>query len=574
MKKGKYILIIFLIFFILLAATFVSFLYYEFAKPPSVKSGSCLEIDLSGEIEEKSSPHFLSLFYSQKPPLSMYDVWTNIRKAKVDPRIDSVLLRLGYLQCDWAKVNEIREMVLDFRKSGKKVYAYIEESYELDKEYYLASACDQVILHPEGILIINGIGGYIPFVKKMLDKIGIKAEVERVEEYKTAYNMFAEDRLTPAHREMMESLYQEIFSTYVDTVSQEIEKTPQEFKGLLSQAFFLGRKAKEAGLVDEVFYEDELWDLISGKDTQRNRISHSRYLKTSSSSLGLNRGQKIALIYGIGPILTGEGAYSIMGSRTVTRWIRKARKDSSVKAIVFRVDSPGGSAAASDSIWREISLAKKKKPVVVSMSDLAGSGGYQVSMAAHKIVAHPQTLTGSIGVIFAKFNMENFYKKVGISGDRITFGEKADILTTFRPLTQEERDLLKGTILETYDHFITKVANNRSMTKQEVDEIGRGRVWTGSQAKRLGLVDETGGLSKAVQIAKDLAGIPPEEEVKFDVVPKKISLWDAFFGRAAAARTSPDLSVFDQKVRKVLRTFQMLKDEVLWNLMPFWVSPE
>jgi protease-4 len=325
--------------------------------------------------------------------------------------------------------------------------------------------------------------------------------------------------------------------------------------------------------VDEVFYEDELWDMIDGDNSKIHRIRHSQYLKKPLSSLGLNRGKKIALIYGIGPIVTGEGAYSVMGSRTVSKWIRKARKDSSVKAIVFRVDSPGGSAAASDSIWREVSLAKKEKPVVVSMSDVAGSGGYQVSMAAHKIVAHPQTLTGSIGVIFAKFNMEKLYQMLGISGEKITFGEKADILTTFRPHTEEESTFFKKMILETYDHFLTKAATNRNMTKQQVDEIGKGRVWTGSQAKRLGLVDEMGGLSKAVHIAKEMAGIPPEEEVRLDVVPKKISLWDAFFGRTAT-RVSSDICVFNPKVQNMLRTFQMLKDEVIWTLMPFWVSPE
>jgi len=573
MKKGKYIFIIFLIFFILLAATFVSFLVYEFAKPPSVKPGSCLEINLSGEIVEKSQPDFLYTILMQKPPLSMYDIWTNIRKAKVDPKIDSILLRLGYIQSGWAKINEIREKVLDFRKSGKKVYAYIEESSELDKEYYLATACDQVILHPEGILIINGIGGYIPFMKKMLDTIGVEAEVERVEEYKTAYNMFTKDRLTPAHREMMESIYSDIFSFYIETVSKEIGKTKQEFRKLLDHAFFQGHKAKEAGLVNEVFYEDELWDFIEGENKKIHKINHFQYLKTSPSSLGLNKGKKIALIYGIGPIITGEAAYSVMGSRTVSKWIRDARKDKSIKAIVFRVDSPGGSAAASDSIWREISLAKKEKPVVVSMSDVAGSGGYQVSMAAHKIVAHPQTLTGSIGVIFAKFNMEKLYDKLGITGDRITFGDKADILTTFRESTDEERSFLKQMILDTYNHFITKAANNRNMTKEEVDKIGKGRVWTGIQAKKLGLIDEIGGLDKAVEIAKQMSGIPLDEEVRFLVIPKKVSFFDVLFSRATA-QVPFEISVGDSEIKKWLQTFQILRDEAILALMPFWISPE
>jgi len=571
MKKGKYVIIIFLVFFILLAATFVSFLYYEFAKVPTVKPGSCLEINLSGRLIEKSYPDFLSAFFMQQPPLSMYDIWTNMRKAKVDTKIDSILLRLGYVDADWAKINEIRDLVLDFRKSGKKAYAYIEEAYDLDKEYYLATACDKIVLHPEGMLVINGIGGYVPFVKKLLDKIGVEAEVERVEEYKTAYNMFTKDHLTPAHREMMESIYSEIFSLYVETASKARGMTAQDFEKLIDHAFFQGEQAKEAGLVDEVFYEDELLDLIGGKNKKVNRISHAKYVKTPPSSLGLNKGKKIALLYGVGPIFTGEGAYSIMGSRTVVRWIRKARKDDSIKAIVFRVDSPGGSAVASDSIWREVSLAKKEKPFVVSMSDMAGSGGYQVSMAAHKIIAHPQTLTGSIGVIFAKFNMGKLYEKLGISGEKISFGDKSDILTTFRKSTDAERAFLKEMILDTYDNFITKAANDRSMTKEEIDKIGKGRVWTGSQAQKLGLIDDIGDLSKAVQTAKEMAGIPPDEEVALVVLPKKV--FDALFGKLAA-RAQSKIPVFDKKVQDVLSTIQMLRDEVIWELMPFWLSPE
>jgi len=255
------------------------------------------------------------------------------------------------------------------------------------------------------------------------------------------------------------------------------------------------------------------------------------------------------------------------------RWIRKARKDDSIKAIVFRVDSPGGSAVASDSIWREVSLAKKEKPFVVSMSDMAGSGGYQVSMAAHKIIAHPQTLTGSIGVIFAKFNMGKLYEKLGISGEKISFGDKSDILTTFRKSTDAERAFLKEMILDTYDNFITKAANDRSMTKEEIDKIGKGRIWTGSQAQKLGLIDDIGDLSKAVQTAKEMAGIPPDEEVALVVLPKKVSLFDALFGKLAA-RAQSKIPVFDKKVQDVLSTIQMLRDEVIWELMPFWLSPE
>lgn len=570
MKKGSYILIILLIFFVLVMITIASFIYFEFGKPPAVKSHSYLEIKLSGEIREKATPDLLATLFMAKPALSMYDIWMNFQKAKKDSRIEAIVLRLGYMICDWAKVSEIRDMILDFRKSGKKVYVYIDEAIEFDKEYYLATACDRIILHPEGLLIINGIGGYVPFIKKGLDKLGIEAEVEHVEEYKTAYHMFIEEKLTPAHREMLESLYSDIYSHYIRSVAEARKKTQDEIKTLIDRGFFQGDDAKETGLVDDLLYEDEFLKLLQDSGRGMRRISHERYSKTSPSSLGLNRGKKIALIYGMGPIITGEGFYQFMGSTTVARWIRRARKDKSIAAIIFRVDSPGGSVVASDTIWREVTLAKKEKPFIVTMSDMAGSGGYQVSMAAHKIVAQPQTLTGSIGVIFAKFNMTKLYEKLGITSEKIQFGKRADMFTTFRKSTAEERQLLKKEILKSYDKFLTKVAEARNMDKDQVHNLGKGRVWTGSQAKEMGLVDEIGGLSKAISLAKELMGISPEEPVKLVVLPKKTSFLNMILGRR---RNSIKLDI-SPKLEKILNTFKLLEKEAFWALMPFWIPTE
>ena len=212
MKRGTYVLIIFLVFFILIVATLSSFIYFEFRKAPTVKTRSYLEIELSGAVNEKSEPDFFTSLLGTRPPLSMYDIWNNIQKAKKDSRITSIVLRLGPLQCDWAKIEEIRQSILDFRTSGKKVYAYIGEVLEFDKEYYLATACDSITLHPLGTLVINGIGGYVPFLKEALDKLGVEAEFEHVEEYKTAANMFTEKGFTPYHKEMMESIYGDIFN--------------------------------------------------------------------------------------------------------------------------------------------------------------------------------------------------------------------------------------------------------------------------------------------------------------------------------------------------------------------------
>ena len=569
MKKAKYILIILLIFFILFLITAISFFYYEFGKPPDVKAHSYLELNLTGEIVEKATPNFFKLFLGAEP-LSMYDIWMNIHKAKNDRRIKCLLLRLGSLYCDWAKISEIREAVLDFKKSGKKAYAYIEEALDFDKEYYLATACDEVILQPLGFLGINGIGGYFPFFKRTLAKLGIKAEFEHVEEYKTAYNIFTEDRFTPAHKEMIESIYSNIFDHYLKTVAEARGKSVEEIKTLIDDGIFQGENALRSGLVDKILFEDELQNTLKSNGKKLSKISHDQYLKIKPTSLGLNKGKKVALVYGTGPIYVGESTPQMMGSSTVSRWIRSARKDKSIEAVVFRVDSPGGSAVGSDVIWREVALTRKEKPIIVSMSDMAGSGGYWVSMAANKIVAQPQTLTGSIGVLAGKFDMAALYEKLGITHERLIYGERADIFSSFRGFTKEERESLKKEILWIYDQFLAKVAEGRRMEKEKVNEIGKGRVWTGSQAKNLGLVDEVGGLSEAIQLAKQLAGIPEDEEVKLVVWPKKISIFQALLGRRTAQTDLP----IDHQVKDILVTLRTLENERIWAVMPFWIFPD
>jgi protease-4 len=570
MRKGTYVLIILVIFFVLLTVTFASFFYFQFSKAPTVKANSFLELRLTGEIQEKSGPDIMTLLYLKPTALSMHDIWTNLQKAKVDSRISAVVLRMGNLVCDWAKVNEIRDLILDFRASGKKAYAYIEEAIDFDKEYYLATACDEVVLHPQGFLIINGIGGYIPFVKQALDKLGVEAEVEHVEDYKTAYHMFTEEKLTPAHREMLDSLYASLYQQYVREVATARGKSEEDVRDLIDHGFFQGESAQEAGLVDSLLYEDQFIEMLMGDRSKITKVTHQQYLRINPTSLGLNRGRKVALIYGMGPIISGSGMYGIMGSETVSRWIRRARQDKTVAAIVFRVDSPGGSAVASDSIWREVALAKKEKPFIVSMSDMAGSGGYQVAMAAHRIVAHPQTLTGSIGVIFAKINLRELYAKLGITAEKIQYGERADMFSTFRQATSEERLLLKQEILKTYDHFVTKAAEGRRMSKEEIDRIGKGRVWTGAQALELGLVDELGGLSRAIAIAKELAGIADQDPVRLEVWPKKISFWDMAWGR----RTVRLDAGLPPRVKKLLSTLSLLDRNVPWALMPFWLPTD
>jgi protease-4 len=569
MKKGRYVLLIFLFFAVLVTATVLAFLYSEIGRPPTVRAGSCLDIDLAGPFPEFSAPDFLTSYFLGRP-ISVRDIWESFRKAKADDRIRCVLLRLGSLECDWAKVSEVRDAIREFRASGKKVYAYIEEAPEFDKEYYLATACDRIILHPLGWLGINGIGGWVPFFKQGLDELGVEAQFEHVEEFKTAYNMFMEKGFTEAHRVMLEAIYRDIFSEYVRAVAETRKKSETEVKAIIDHGLYQGEQALDAGLVDELLYEDELEKLFREDGRKLHRTPLSEYLRVSPASLGLETGRKLAVIYAEGAIVGGERAYGTIGSRTLSRAIRRAREDRSVAAIVIRVDSPGGSAVAADVIWRETILAKKEKPLVVSMSDLAGSGGYWISMAAHRIVAQPQTLTGSIGVLGGKFSLGGLYQKLGITAEKMTFGRRADLFSTFRPFSPEDRKLLKEQILWTYDKFLSKAAEGRNLSRADVDKVGRGRVWTGRQAKEVGLIDELGGLGKALELAKDLAGIPADEKVRLVVWPRKTTLFGTLSGRMDIKALQP--STFDP--HGLLRTLEILQKENPWAVMPFWLPTD
>jgi protease-4 len=369
---------------------------------------------------------------------------------------------------------------------------------------------------------------------------------------------------------MMESIYGDLFSHYVKAVATARKKNEEEVRSLIDKAFFQGEEALKAGLVDDLLYEDQLQNLLQSGGRKLARITSDAYARVSPVSAGIGIGRRVALIYGVGPILSGESLPQSMGGTTVARWIRQARQDKSIAAIVFRVDSPGGSSVASDVIWREVFLAKKEKPFVVSMSDVAGSGGYWISMAAHKIVAQPQTLTGSIGVLAGKFDLSALYEKLGLTSEKIAYGKEADIFSTFRPFSPEEKKIMKDEILWTYDQFLTKVAEGRNMTKAEVNAVGRGRVWTGAQARDLKLVDELGGLTKAVELAKGLAGIAREEEVRLVVWPKKRTFWGSLFGRRV-----PE-SVLDMRpgLKQAALALRLMERTRVWAVMPFWSGPE
>jgi protease-4 len=355
-----------------------------------------------------------------------------------------------------------------------------------------------------------------------------------VGEYKTASNTFTEKSMTPAHREMAESLNTDMYEQLVRGLAQGRGKSEPEMRRLIDHGPYLPEDAVRAGLVDDVAYDDEIDDKVQlGRArTTVKYTNEDEYRQVSLTSLGLNRGERIAVIYAVGIISSGESSYDspqglVAGSDTIVRYLRKARADSSIKAIVLRIDSPGGSAIASDVIWREVQLSRATKPVIASMSDVAASGGYYIAMPAHAIVAEPATLTGSIGVVMIKFAIAGTLDKLGMNLEGVKQGRYADLYSPVRPFTPEERARVLEHMQATYDAFVEKAAAGRNTTPERIDSIAQGRVWTGQQAKQIGLVDELGGLQRALALAKQRAKIDPNAEVELVLYPPKKSFYEA-----------------------------------------------
>ena len=489
-----------------------------------------------------------------------------LRKARRDPRVRTVLLMPSTLDLPyWGKVQELRDAVLDFRQSGKTVIAFLE--YGGDREYYLASAADRVFLLPTSPLDLTGVASYEIFLRGTLDKLGAYPDFLHIGDYKTAPNQLTEKGLTPAHREMAQSLNRDMYEQLIRGIAEGRKKTDAEVRALFDQGPFVAEEALKAGLVDDLAYEDQLDDRVPELADDQSRIEGSQYGRVRPESVGIRPRSRIAVLYAVGTIVSGRSGFdglngSVVGSDTMVEQIRKIRDDDSIKAIVLRIDSPGGSSVASDVIWRELMITREERPsrpIVTSMGDLAASGGYYIAIPGEVIVAQPATLTGSIGIYSGKIAIGGMLDKIGVTGEAISSGANADIYSPFTPFTPAQRAKVETFMKGFYDGFVTKVADSRKSTADEINAVAQGRVWTGRQALEHGLVDTLGGLDTAVAIAKERAKIPADEDVQLIVYPERrglldtlseelggaasTGLWGALGGdaeqRAAAALSAP-----------------------------------
>lgn len=519
-----------------------------FSRGPSVPSNALLVLEVGGDLAETAPNDVVSYFQGPRNPTVRTFIDT-LHKAKADSRVQAVLLKpTGFSSPYWGKVQELRDAVADFRSSGKPVYAYLE--YADDRNYYLATAADRIILMPSATLDLKGIATYALFLRGTFDKIGVVPDMHHIGAYKTAVNQYTEKTYTPTHKEMDESLNRDLFEQIVTGVAQARKKTDAEVRALIDDGPFLAEEAVKAGLVDELVYEDQATETLkqNGGRTLAT-VDGALYARTPATSLGLGKGPRIAVIYASGAIVDGTGGFDplngeTLGSDSLRDAIRAARKDPSVKAIVLRVDSPGGSATASDAIWHELVVARDEKPdrpLIVSMSDLAASGGYYIAMPGQVIVAQPATLTGSIGIFGGKLVTGGVYEKLGAHIESTSIGRNAEMFSPVRPFNESELAKVEAQLSSFYRGFVAKAAQSRKMTTVQLEALAQGRVWTGQQARANGLVDELGGLDRAVAIAKERAKIDPKASVELVSYPRAkgfVELLSERFGGNSEAAVS------------------------------------
>ena len=539
-RRGVIVVLVLILVAVAISAAGLLFMGLVAGRGPLISSNSTLLLDVSGDLQETEPSGVLGQFIEAQP--TVRSIVDSLRKASVDRRVSSVIIRPTSDAALWGKVQEVRDAIVDFKKSKKPIIAFLE--YGGDQSYYLASACDKVFLMPTASLDLTGMASYELFLRGTLDKIGVFPDTIHVGDYKTASNTFTEHAFTPAHREMAQSLNTDLYEQLIAGLAEGRHRTAAEIRDLIDHGPFLPEDAVRAGLVDDLAYADEIDDKVELGRGRTSMLRQHEYRAVGLNTLGLNRGPRIAVIYAVGMIASGASNDSpssqVLGSDTMVEYLRTARADSSIRAIVIRIDSPGGSAIASDVIWREIMLTRDRKPVIASMSDVAASGGYYIAMPAHAIVAQPATLTGSIGVVLLRFVIDGTFDKLGLNMETVKQGKYADLFSPVRPFTPDERKKVGELMQATYDAFVEKAAAGRKTTPERIDAIAQGRVWTGKQAKELGLVDELGGLDRALAIAKDRAKIAPGSEVELVVFPAKKSLFEVVsepWGRSDSGAT-------------------------------------
>lgn len=573
MKTWQKWLVVLIPFAIIGVAIIAFLIYFLTSESPGIAKAKekYITLPLYGDILDNSQQGpFGDIFQETNPTLLKYII--GIRKAREDQSVTGLIIRPFNLQLGFAKIEELRDALIDFRQSGKRLIAFLE--YTSTRDYYLASTAEEIYMVPNGTLALIGLSAEATFLKDALGKLGVKADFVHIGQYKTAADQYTKNSMSAQYSEVMNRLMDDIYQQVLRGISENYPDSTQSIASLIDQAPLTAGKAQKLQLVDSLLYWDELENLLNLNSSHVKKISFDHFLETQQSGVYISSGNKIALLFASGTIYSGSSGYSpfygnVIGDESLISQIRRAANDESVKAIVMRIDSPGGSGMASDLIWREVKKARLKKPFVISMADVAASGGYYIAMAADKIVAQPSTITGSIGVISGKFNLKGFYDKIGIKKEQINRGKHANLYSDYKNFSLQERENIRENMQEFYEEFTRKAAEGRNMPVEELEKIAQGQVWSGYRAKQLALVDTLGGLVTAVRVAQEMAGIPAYRHAKILIYPKHKSLLERLIERQITTQLQAIIPFFKNDLRETGEFLEIFKNGEILSLLPF-----
>ncbi len=569
--------IIFTIFFLVSVGSVMSMAGdFNKTKEVDIEDNSVLQVKLDYPIKERTSDdpfkRFQKLLQDQPTAISIREVLNNIEKAKRDDEIEGILLEPSLVRTSYANLQSIRNELKEFKQETDKfIYAY--GNVITQKGYYLSNLADSIFLQKEGMMQFTGMNSEMVFYKGLFDKLGITPHVFKAGKFKSAAESFSHKKMTEPNRKQIDALLTTMDDHFLRSISETRGINVSKLKNLRDEvAVREAEDAREYGFVDKLVYRDEMDNLIKTRTNQKEDELNKVTLKDYTDAPELDDADaenEVAIVYATGGISTGEGDRQSIGSASLTDALENAREDEDVKSIVLRINSPGGSALASDIIWREVSLTTKEKPVIVSMGNVAASGGYYIAAPADTIMAQPNTITGSIGVIGILFDWKKFWNdKTGVTFDRVKKGEYADLGNPNRPITEKEKTIINDLIMKSYDDFLSRVSEGRGMAKSMVDSLAQGRVWSGEDAKEVGLVDALGGFENAIEMAADKADLENFEIEEFPELEDPIERFMSDFSASLSNR------FFSSEVKQKLDQYdrlRLLKEEGngVYMLMPY-----
>ena len=538
---------------------------------PVVDDNSYLQISLNGSLAEYEAPDPIEEMLGQTH-LNMKKVRDVLEKAAVDKRINGIVLNLDRFSVGFGNLHELHSYIAKYKESGKKIYAYMETPGI--REYYAATACDSIFMAPSGTLFLQGFNAEVTFYKSFLKMIGVEAEFMQIGKYKNAPDPYIRDNMSPYQREVLQSILNQYFDDLLTTVSAKRGIAAEKIKELINnEGAFTAKEALKYNFVDGLRFKKDITAMLKKEDKSLpDRVDATDYARVPASSLNIRNKSRIAVINCTGVISSGSDTDDPLygktaGSSTLVNNLQKAAKSKSIKAIIFRIDSPGGSALASDLIWKAVKEAAQKKPVIASVVDLGASGGYYITTPVDSFFAASGSLVGSIGIFAGKFNIRGLYDKLKLKSESVRIGYNATLFSVMDPRTKKERNIIYKIINDFYVDFVQKVADARGLSWEQVNELGEGHVWTSEQALENGLLDNVGGFYEALKAAKEMAGIDADESVRLSYYPKKKSMFGNVLSKVEmlmSVKTNP-VEILEKQLKKIQnKPMALMPYKIVW----------